>query len=614
MEEGVGGFVEVEEETSGSGLSFPVIPEADRTRVLIAVLLALFLGALDQTIVSTALPKIVEDLSGVDRYAWVATAYLLASTSLVPVYGKLADTYSRKAIELVAVSLFLLGSFLCGLSGELGTLPIVGDGMGQLIAFRGLQGLGGAGLFAMTFIIIADLYPPAVRGKYQGLVGAVYGVASIFGPLAGGLLTDHAGGVIPGVEGWRWVFYVNVPFGALALWFIVTRMPALRPAGHRARLDFVGAGMLVVGLATLVLAVQAPSLGTRTWALLLVAVVSLVSFVRRSLRHGNPLLDLGLFRNAVFRRANVGGFFSGASFLAVLIFLPLYLVNVLGVSATRAGVALIPLSMGVVFGATVAGQLVSRIGHYRWIMTIGLGLLCVGVALLSGLSLDTSYGTVAGYMVLCGMGIGPTFPLFTLAIQNAVPVTHLGQATSAAQFFRQIGGTIGAAAMGAIMGVTLLTQLAPLSEARPGWAGWTGEPSTLAATGGAGLDVELAAYFEAEATTLIRRLEVPEGGGAEDVLQDRGLPGPVRDRIGSLDGPPDDMERAAITAAMSEAATDVAREVQASIRSTFSVAIRRIYQATFLVVLVALFFTARIPELRLRGEHDAEVGAAGSGG
>ena len=182
------------------------VSDSDRTLILAGIILALFLAALDQTIVSTALPRIVEDLEGVSRYAWVATAYLLASTALVPVYGKLADTYSRKQVELGAVILFLSGSMLCGLAGEFGTLPLLGDGMTQLILFRGIQGAGGAGLIAMTFIVIADLFPPAERGRYQGLVGGTWGIASVLGPVVGGLLTDHAGGLIPGVEGWRWVF------------------------------------------------------------------------------------------------------------------------------------------------------------------------------------------------------------------------------------------------------------------------------------------------------------------------------------------------------------------------------------------------------------------------
>ncbi len=586
-------------------MAFPAIPPEDRTRVLVAVLLALFLAALDQTIVSTALPKIVEDLRGVDRYAWVVTAYLLASTSLVPVYGKLADTYSRKVIELVAVGLFLGGSFLCGLAGEFGALPLLGDGMTQLIVFRGVQGLGGAGLFAMTFIIIADLYPPAVRGKYQGFVGAVFGVASILGPLAGGLLTDHATGWIPGVEGWRWVFYVNVPFGALAVWFIVTRMPPLRPAGARGGLDYLGAVTLVTGMVTLVLAVQSGSTTPSTGVLLAVSGGCFVLFVRRSLSHPNPLLDLGLFRNAVFRRANVAGFFSGATFLAVVVFLPLFLVNVLGVSATRAGIALIPLSMGVVFGATVAGQLVSRIGHYRWIMTVGLSLLVVGIAFLSRLTVDTGYWSVAAVMVVCGAGIGPTFPLFTLAIQNAVPVTHLGQATSAAQFFRQIGATMGAAAMGAVMGITLSAQLAPLAAPRPAWAGWTADPEVLATTGGSLVEDEVDRHFGNRLNVLLEDLNASGTEGIDDAE----LPIRVRELLSAEEAGVRPSEEA-LRGAMADAASQVTDEVRSTVRSTFALAVRRIYTATLVLVLIAVGVTATIPELPLRKEHDAQMAGA----
>lgn len=433
----------------------------DRIYTLAGILLALFLGALDQTIVSTALPRIVADLDGLRRYDWVATAYLLASTVFVPIYGRLADLMSRRTIELGAVVLFLAGSFLCGLSGEFGPLPLLGDGMNQLIAFRALQGVGGAGLFALTFIVIADLFPPAERGKYQGLVGAVFGIASVLGPLVGGFLTDYGGALWPGVEGWRWVFYVNVPFGAVALWFIVRRMPRLVPPDAGARFHYPAALLLIAGLVPLVLALRLdkvahPWTAPETLALFGGALLLLFLFVRRSLRAAHPILDFGLFRNRVFTTANVALFFLGAAFLSILIFLPLFLVQVVGVTATEAGMSLIPLSMGLVFGSTVAGQVVSRVGHYR-LQLLASGLLFgAGVALLAQMEPDVRLGHVTLYMALCGLGLGPSFPLYTLAVQNAVDVRRLGQATSASQFFRQIGGVIGVAVMGTIFaaGVT----------------------------------------------------------------------------------------------------------------------------------------------------------------
>ncbi len=445
----------------------------DRSLTLFAVLLALFLGALDQTIVATALPRIVEDLQGITRYAWVATAYLLASTAMVPVYGKLADIMSRRTIEVWAIGLFLLGSALCGLAGEFGSLPILGDGMTQLIVFRAVQGIGGAGLFAMAFIVIADLFPPAVRGKYQGFVGAAFGIASVLGPLLGGLLTDHGDGLLPGVAGWRWVFYVNVPFGALALWFVLRRMPRLDPV-ERGRLDVLGASFLMGGLVPLILALQLdkrayPWTGGVTLGLFAAAAALIGLFAVRTARASDPLLDLSLFRQRVFS-ASVGALFCyGAGFLGLVVFLPLYLVNVLGTSATAAGVALIPLSLGVVFGATVSGQLVSRVGRYKAFMVGGGLVLFAGVFGLSRLTADSAFGTVIALMVVCGLGIGPTLPLFPLAVQNAVDVRRLGQATSATQFFRQIGGAVGTAVLGSILAFSLVTALGPeaMAGARP---------------------------------------------------------------------------------------------------------------------------------------------------
>ena len=457
---------------------------ADRRAAFAGILLALFLGALDQTIVSTALPRIVEDLGGITRYGWVATAYLLASTAMVPIYGKLADIASRRLIELWAIGLFLSGSFLCGLAGEFGPLPLLGDGMNQLVAARALQGVGGAGLFAMAFIVIADLFPPRERGKYQGFVGATWGIASVLGPLVGGLLADHGDALVPGVEGWRWVFYVNVPFGALAVWFVARRMPPLLPPS-RGRIDIPAALLLLTGLAPFVLALQLdrrafPWTSPETLGLLALSAASLAAFVWRTLRSDDPILDLNLFRLRVFSASATAVFFYGATFIGLIVFLPLFLVNVLGVSATQAGGALIPLSMGVVFGSVASGQLVSRFGKYKPFMVGGGALLGVGTFLLSRMTTDTSFATVTAYMVVCGLGVGPTLPLFTLAIQNAVDVRLLGQATSASQFFRQIGGSVGAAALGSILAVTLVVQLGP--EGLAALASRTGE---MAADGSA---------------------------------------------------------------------------------------------------------------------------------
>ncbi len=428
----------------------------DKALTLTGVLLALFLGALDQTIVATSLPAIVENLRGVDRYAWVATSYLLASTVLVPVYGKLADLFSRKALELGAIGLFLGGSFLCGISGEFGVLPLLADGMSQLIVFRALQGAGGAGLFALAFIVIADLFPPAERGRYQGLVGGVFGLASVFGPLAGGLLTDYGGALIPGIAGWRWVFYVNLPFGVLALWFVAARMPPLRPPGEKAPLSLPSLLLMVAGSASLILALaldktRYPWDAPTTLVLFAAAAVCLGAFGPVVLHARNPILDLRLFRNRVFATAIPALFLLGMAFFCILVFLPLFMINVVGVSATQSGASLIPISLGLVAGSVISGQLVSRFGRYRLLLLIGNAVFLAGIFLLSRMTAGTRYPQLILYMLVCGLGLGPSFPVYTLAIQNAVDIRRIGQATSASQFFRQIGGTVGVAAMGAVL-------------------------------------------------------------------------------------------------------------------------------------------------------------------
>ncbi|HUX19787.1 MAG TPA: MDR family MFS transporter [Spirochaetia bacterium] len=439
----------------------------DRTKILtlVGVLLALFLGALDQTIVATSLPRIVQDLKGVSRYAWVATSYLLTSTVFVPIYGKLADIYSRKAIELWSIGVFLVGSFLCGLAGEFGTLPLLGDGMNQLIIFRGLQGIGSAGFFAMAFIIISDLFPPSERGRYQGFVGATFGLASVLGPIAGGLLTDHGGGIIPGISGWRWVFYVNIPFAFIALWFIIRRMPPLRPVDSKHRLSYLSAFLLLVGTVPLILALSLdktdyPWGGFVTISLFAASIVGFGLFVWHSFKDENPVIDLALFKNKIFTVSVLAIFAYGIVFLSTVIFLPLFMVNVVGVSATSSGVTIIPLSLGLVFGNVVAGQLVSKFGKYRPFLIIGGVILIVGVYLLSTMSVHTTFLQATLFMLVCGIGIGPQMPLFPLAIQNSVQRRQIGQATSASQFFRQIGSTVGVAIMGTVLATTLATSFA----------------------------------------------------------------------------------------------------------------------------------------------------------
>lgn len=578
----------------------------DKTLTLIGLMLALFLAALDQTIVSTALPRIVEDLNGLDRYAWVATAYLLASTALVPIYGKLADMISRKTIELTAVSLFLLGSVLCGLAGEFGTLPLLGDGMTQLIVFRAVQGLGGAGLFAMAFIIIADLFPPNVRGRYQGFVGAVFGISSVLGPVVGGFLTDYGDAFIPGVAGWRWVFYVNVPFGALALWFIATRMPPLMPQGQRGRLDLLSAALLIAGLVPLVLALQLdktayPWASSTTLLLFGGSALALVLFAVRSVRSPNPILDLRLFRNRVFSTSNLALFFLGGAFLSILVFLPLFMVNVVGVSATQAGSSLIPLSLGLVFGSVVAGQLVSRFGHYKWFMLGGGGLLFVGAVLLSTMTADTSYARVTLYMVVCGLGLGPSFPLYTLAVQNAVSVSELGQATSASQFFRQIGGTVGAALMGAVLSAGLASAFA----GAPG-GGAAGVNSELSRGGLSDIGETVRASFDERYGLLEQVVRENDTEALAQLQADPQLPDDFQTQLaglGALSRAPAAVQNrtlAQIRTQFDTAADETSAQVTRTVRVAFADAITDIYLYAAILVALGWLVTLFVPELKLR--------------
>ncbi len=530
----------------------------------------------------------------------------------MPIYGKLADMYSRKTIELVAVGFFLTGSFLCGLAGEFGALPLLGDGMSQLIIFRAVQGIGGAGLFAMAFIIIADLFPPAERGKYQGFVGAVFGIASVLGPWVGGLLTDHGGDLVPGIAGWRWVFYVNVPFGALALWFIIRRMPPLLPQGEKQRLNYGSALLLIGGLVPLVLALQMDKnvYSWGSWVTLSLAALGLgclALFSYRSLHATNPILDFGLFKNKVFRFANVALFFLGAAFFSIIIFLPLYMVNVVGVSATRAGVALIPLSMGLVTGSVVSGQLVSRFGYYRRWMLGGLALLFVGVVLLYLMTPEVSSWTVVAYMLVCGLGIGPSLPLYTLDIQNAVDVRRIGQATSASQFFRQIGGALGAALMGTLLASSLAQSF---REDMPPAVQSTFQQapgSQLGSSGGS----QATGRIEQAYGGLYERIAQSEPGSPlpDEVTGSPLLDAATRQRLENGITP---AQLPALQAQLRKEAQQTIAQVQTALKLAFNTAITHIYFFTLFIVAAGFVVTWFVPELPLKKSNEVAEPAVAS--
>ncbi len=442
-------------DVQGSGAA-PAVPEGRRITV-IALIIVLLLGALDQTVVSTAMPRIVAELRGLEIYAWVTTVYLLSSTVMVPIWGKLGDLYGRKIILMWGVGIFILGSTLCGMSGEFGSLPVLGGGMTQLIVFRGLQGIGGGALFTSAFAVIADLYPPRERGKMSGYFGSVFALASIIGPLVGGFFTEHGTVHLGGwtIAGWRWVFYVNLPLAALALFMIATRTPGLK-AGRGGKVDVLGAALVVTAFVPLLLAL---SWGGHAYAwssprvlgLLAVTVVSLLLFVLVEARAPEPLLPLDLFKNRVFSMANGAAFVISMAFFGAITFLPLYLQLGQGVSATRSGIAMLPLMFGLILSSTISGRLVSSIGRYKPMMIFGAVAMLVGILLMTQLGPDTTVTGVAWRVFILGVGLGPSQGLFAMAVQNAVPMNRLGVATSSSQFFRQIGSTVGVAVFGAVM-------------------------------------------------------------------------------------------------------------------------------------------------------------------
>lgn len=422
-----------------------------------AVLIVFLLSALDQTIVATAMPRIVADLEGLELYPWVTTIYLLTSTVMVPIWGKLGDLRGRKFVLITGVMIFIVGSCLCGLSGEFGRLPLLGEGMTQLIIFRGLQGIGGGALFTGAFAAIADLYSPRERGRYIGVFGAMFGVASIIGPIVGGYFTDH-GTVTWGafvIDGWRWCFYVNLPLCLLAWVMLAARMPRLGQQ-KGARIDIAGAILIVLGAGALLLALswggQAYSWDSPVIAgLLAMAAACAFAFVRVERIAPEPILPLELFKLRPFWTANLASFVMAMAFMGMITYLPLYLQLGLGMAATDSGLLLLPLMLGLITTSMMAGRLVAKTGRYRRYMIGGAAILIVGLVLLVMLDQNATPWQVGWRLFVVGVGLGPSQSLFTLVAQNAAPMRRVGVSTSTSQFFRQIGSMIGVAVLGALL-------------------------------------------------------------------------------------------------------------------------------------------------------------------
>jgi EmrB/QacA subfamily drug resistance transporter len=421
---------------------------APRVRLIFgALLLVLLLASLDQTIVSTALPTIVGDLGGLSHLSWVVTAYLLASTVTGPVYGKLGDLYGRKVVLQFAIVLFLIGSALCGQA----------QSMTELIAFRALQGLGGGGLLVTTMAAVGDIIPPRDRGRYQGLFGAVFGVATVIGPLLGGFFVDNLT--------WRWIFYINLPLGLIALSVIAVAFQPRSDHVHH-RIDYLGAAVLSAGLSAIVLFTSLGGTSGYSWssplivALMITGAALLVLFPFVEQRAAEPILPLALFRNRIFVVASAVGFIIGLALFGAVTFLPLYLQVVKGHSPTVSGLLITPMMAGLLVTSIVSGNLISRYGHYRPFPIAGTAIATVGLFLLSRIGVSTSTGAVALGMVVLGLGLGMVMQVLVLAVQNAVDYRFLGVATSGSTLFRQIGGSIGVAAFGAIFSNNLGSELA----------------------------------------------------------------------------------------------------------------------------------------------------------
>jgi EmrB/QacA subfamily drug resistance transporter len=600
--------------TSASRIDYAAILDR-RTKIIImaGVLLGLFLSALDQTIVSTAMPRIVSDLNGLDLLAWVSTAYLLTNTAMVPIYGKLSDIYGRKIVLISGIIIFLTASMLCGIAST----------MLQLVIFRGLQGLGGAALTSTAFAVPADIFVPAERAKLQGLTTAVFGLASVIGPYLGGLLTDNLS--------WHWVFFVNLPVGLIALSFIVLKMPKL-DSGLRPKIDYLGALFLLVTVVPFLLGLTLDKqkfawTSPEILGLFALAAVGLVAFIFIERRAPSPILSFGLFRNKVFALIIPVSMLVGAAFFAAVLFLSLYLVNVLGVTATEAGTALIPLMGGLVFGSIVSSMIVQRIGRYKPLILGGLILMAVGFLWLIQLDLTTTLWMVRARMIVLGLGLGMSMPILTLALQNAVSPAEIGAATAGRQFFQQLGQVIGSAVFGVILTSALTTALstnmAPIVAKLPPEQAAQFDVSKLRNGSGGGegasgaqvnIHTKIAASIEDRFTSLRTLLTQAAGGDAaarSQLLENPSTPPAIQaalqadalntDTLPQIIAQIDQAEQGALAQG-----DELAGSIDTAVKTAFTDSITKIYTYALPMVLLGLLLAFFVPEIPLRKTNSSQ--------
>jgi EmrB/QacA subfamily drug resistance transporter len=423
------------------------LPHRTKMEILFAVLLGLFLGALDQTITGPALPTVVTELGGNEFYVWAVTIYLLTSTVSIPFWGKLSDIYGRKPIFMIGIVIFLIGSALSGLSQD----------MTQLILFRGLQGVGAGSIFPVALAVIGDLFTPADRARYQGLFGAVFGIAFIVGPLVGGFLTEQVS--------WHWIFYVNVPIGLISLYFIWRLLPTVKTPKATRNFDIIGGTIFTAAVSFLLVGLTNKQTGEwmdpTVGGFIAIALIGMVLFILAEARAKEPIVPLHLFRNRTYSTSMVATFFASFAFFGAIIFLPRWFQFVHGFTPTWSGLAALPLMVGLIGSSIAAGFYVARTGRYKWLTVGAIVLMGIATLLMTQLRADTPLPIVWSWMLLAGIGVGPTFAVFTIIVQNAVPFQFLGVATSNLTFFRQIGGSVALAIVGTIFGTSFRQELVP---------------------------------------------------------------------------------------------------------------------------------------------------------